>query len=163
MNVKNIFVFFFLLILSSSYAQTVSPNLKVISAPSGRLKTQINKTGKTVIPNGRFITPFGKSIEVAPHPFGLSLSIDGTIAVTANSGTSPISISIIKNLKSDQPTVLQVPPGASTDKGVLASVFMGLAISPDNQIVYVAGGQANKIYLFSIDNGAKLDSVDCLS
>src|SRR5665648_346270 len=161
MNVKNIFVFFFLLILSSSYAQTVSPNLKVISAPSGRLKTQINKTGKTVIPNGRFITPFGKSIEVAPHPFGLSLSIDGTIAVTANSGTSPISISIIKNLKSDQPTVLQVPPGASTDKGVLASVFMGLAISPDNQIVYVAGGQANKIYLFSIDNGAKLDSVDC--
>ncbi len=98
---------------------------------------------------------------MAPHPFGLTLSADGSVAVTANSGTSPISISIIKNLRSDNPTVLQVPSGLGTDKGVLASVFMGLAVSPDNKIVYVAGGQENKIYLFSVDSGAKLDSIDC--
>jgi len=161
MNFKNIFVLLFCLIMIHSYGQPASPKLKIVSSPSGSLYTQINKTGKTVIPNGRFITPYGKSIEVAPHPFGLTLSADGTVAVTANSGTSPISISIIKNLKSAQPSVLQVPPGHSTDKGVLASVFMGLAISPDNKIVYVAGGQENKIFLFSIDSGAKLDSVDC--
>jgi hypothetical protein len=56
---------------------------------------------------------------------------------------------------------MQIPPGLATDKGVLASVFMGLAISPDNKVVYVAGGQQNKIYLFSVDSGAKLDSVNC--
>jgi len=161
MNVKSIFVFIFCLIISSSYGQSTSSKLKVVSSPSGSLYTRINKKGKTVIPNGRFITPFGRSVEVAPHPFGLTLSVDGTVAVTANSGTSPISISIIKNLKSAQPTVLQIPPGSSTDEGVLASVFMGLAISPDNKIVYVAGGQENKIYMFSVDSGAKLDSVDC--
>lgn len=161
MNLKNIFIVLFVLIFSYTQAQTKTKNLKVVSSPSASLYTQINKNGKTVIPNGRFITPSGKSIEVAPHPFGLTLSLDGTVAVTANSGTSPISISILKNLRSDQPTVLQVPPGPSTDKGVLASVFMGLAISPDNKIVYVAGGQENKIYMFSIDSGAKLDSVDC--
>ncbi|MCX6239417.1 MAG: hypothetical protein NTY07_18010 [Bacteroidia bacterium] len=161
MNIKPIFVFLFCLIMSSSYGQTASPKLKIISSPSGSRYTQINKTGKTVIPNGRYITPYGKSVEVAPHPFGLTLSPDGTIAVTANSGTSPISISIIKNLKSDNPTILQVPPSAKTDEGVLASVFMGLAISPDNQIVYVSGGQKNKIYLFSVGKGAKLDSIDC--
>jgi YVTN family beta-propeller protein len=158
---KNIFVLLFCLIMILSYGQQPSPQLKIVSSPSGSLYTHISKTGKTVIPNGRFITPYGKSIEVAPHPFGLTLSADGTVAVTANSGTSPISISVIKNLKSAQPSVLQVPPGPSTDKGVLASVFMGLAFSPDNKIVYVAGGQENKIYLFSIDSGAKLDSVDC--
>ena len=147
--------------MTYSFGQPASQNLKVVSSPSGSLYTKINKTGKTVIPNGRFITPFGNSIEVAPHPFGLALSADGTIAVTANSGTSPISISIIKNLKSEHPTVMQIPPGASTDNGVLASVFMGLAISPDNKIVYVSGGQENKIYMFSTDTGAKLDSVDC--
>lgn len=114
-----------------------------------------------MIPNGRFLTPYGKSVEVAPHPFGLTLSADGSVAVTANSGTSPISISIIRNLRSGDPTVLQVPPGPGTDKGVLASVFMGLAVSPDNKIVYVAGGQENKVYLFSVDSGEKLDSVDC--
>jgi len=147
--------------LGYSCTKSTSSGLKVVSSPSGSLYTQIDKKGKTVIPNGRFITPYGKSIEVAPHPFGLTLSSDGQIAVTANSGTSPISISILKNLNSEYPTVLQVPPGPSTDKGVLASVFMGLAISPDNRIVYVSGGQQNKIYLFSVDTGAKLDSVDC--
>jgi len=161
MKLKNIFVAIFCLTQSFTYGQNEIQNLKIISSPSGSLYTQISKNKKTVIPNGRFITPLGKSIEVAPHPFGLTLSADGSIAVTANSGTSPISISIIKNLKSKHPSVLQVPPGSATDKGVLASVFMGLAISPDNKIVYVAGGQENKIYLFSTENGAKLDSVDC--
>ena len=142
-------------------AQQISPQLSVVSSPSGNLVTRIHKTGKTVIPNGRFITPYGKSIEVAPHPYGLTLSKDGTVAVTANSGTSPLSISILKNLNAPHPTVLQVPPGASTDSGILASVFMGVAISPDNKLVYVSGGQENKIYLFSVESGAKLDSIDC--
>lgn len=161
MKLKNSFVVIFTLVLSYTFSQQASPKLKVVSSPSGSLYTQIDKSGKTVIPNGRFLTPYGKSVEVAPHPFGLTLSADGSVAVTANSGTSPISISIIKNLRSGNPTVLQVPPGPGTDKGVLASVFMGLAVSPDNKIVYVAGGQENKIYLFSVDSGEKLDSVDC--
>ena len=161
MSVKYYFVLFFSLVLNFSQAQPTINNLKVVSSPSGSQYTKINKSGRTVIPNGRYLTPYGKFVEVAPHPYGLALSADGTVAVTANSGTSPISISIIKNLRSENPIVLQVPPGSSTDKGVLASVFMGLAISPDNKTVYVAGGQENKIYLFSVDSGAKLDSVDC--
>jgi DNA-binding beta-propeller fold protein YncE len=136
-------------------------SLVTLSAPADKLETHINRPGKTVIPNGRFLAPYGRSIQVAPHPFGLALSPDGTVAVTANSGISPISISIIKNFQSENPVVMQVPPGASTNEGVLASVFMGLAISPDNKVVYVAGGQQNKIYMFSVDTGAKLDSVDC--
>ncbi len=119
------------------------------------------KHGKTVIPNGRFITPAGKSILTAPHPYGLTLSPDGNTAVTANSGTNPLSITIVRNILSDNPEVQQVPPGPSTDKGVLASVFMGLAISPDNQTVYVAGGQENKIFLFDVNTGDKKGEIDC--
>ncbi|GAH15628.1 unnamed protein product, partial [marine sediment metagenome] len=47
------------------------------------------------------------------------------------------------------------------DKGVLASVFMGLAISPDNQTVYVAGGQENKVFLFDVTTGEQKGSIDC--
>lgn len=151
----------FTFLLGSISCQMKKSSLVTLSAPAGNLNTHIDQSGQTVIPNGRFLTPIGKSIQVAPHPFGLTLSPDGTVAVTANSGTSPISISIIKDFRSENSVVLQVPPGPATDGGVLASVFMGLAVSPDNKVVYVAGGQQNKIYLFSVESGARLDSIDC--
>jgi len=135
--------------------------LWIISAPAGSEFTRIDKTGKTVIPNGRYITPAGKSILTAPHPYGLTLSPDGQVAVTANSGTNPLSITIVRNILSQHPEVQQIPPGPATDKGVLASVFMGLAISPDNQTVYVAGGQENKIYLFDVSSGEEKGTIDC--
>jgi len=140
---------------------TFDKPLWIISAPSGDELTKIDKKGKTVIPNGRYITPAGNSIITAPHPYGLTLSPDGNIAVTANSGTNPLSITIIRDILSQHPEVQQVPPGSSTDAGVLASVFMGLAISPDNQTVYVAGGQENKIYLFDVNSGEKKGFIDC--
>jgi YVTN family beta-propeller protein len=161
MSAKSITFLVALISLNLAFGQNALNSLKIISSPSGSLYTQVNKHGKTVLPNGRFVAPYGKSVEVAPHPFGLTLSRDGKIAVTANSGTSPLSVSIISMLDSDNPQVLQVPPGPATDNGILASVFMGLAISPDQKILYVSGGQMNKIYLFSTETGIKLDSVDC--
>lgn len=152
-----------LILFTACGVKNISTNkpLWVISSPSGDQITKINEKGKTVIPNGRFIAPAGKNIITAPHPYGLTLSPNGKIAVTANSGTNPLSITIIRDILSDHPEVQQIPPGPATDKGVLASVFMGLAIAPDNQTIYVAGGQENKVYLFDANTGAKKDSIDC--
>ncbi len=133
----------------------------IISSPSNQQYVKIDKSGETIIPNGRILTPIGKSIVVAPHPFGLTLSPDGNTVVTANSGTSPLSITIIRNILSENPEIQQIPPGPATDKGVLASVFMGLAISKDNDIVYVAGGQENKIFIFDLKTGEKKGFIDC--
>ncbi len=121
----------------------------------------VDTEGITILPNGRFIEPAGRTFKTAPHPYGLTLSPDGTIAVTANSGTTPLSITIIRDVLSAQPDIQQVPPGPATEKGILASVFMGLAISPDNEKVYVSGGQENKIYIFSTQDGEKIDSINC--
>lgn len=133
----------------------------VISAPSGSQYTKIDTLGKTILPNGRIITPSGKSIKTAPHPYGLTLSPDGQTVLTANSGTNPLSITIVRKILSEHPEIQQIPPGPTTDKGVLASVFMGLAISPDNKTVYVAGGQENKIYIFDLNSGKSKGSIDC--
>lgn len=133
----------------------------IASAPAANEYVKIDKSGKTILPNGRFITPMGKQITTAPHPYGLVLSPDGNIAVTANSGTSPFSITVIKNLLSENPIVQQIPEGAKTDEGVLEAVFMGLAISPDNQILYVAGGEANKIFLFDLQTNQKKGEINC--
>ena len=150
----SLFIFF-------SCSQKRGPDPWIASAPAADRFVTIDKTGETVIPNGRILTPVGSSIVVAPHPYGLTLSPDGNTAVTANSGTNPLSITIIRNILSENPEVQQVPPGPSTDRGVLASVFMGLAISNDNSEVYVAGGQENKIYIFDVATGEKKGFIDC--
>ena len=69
----------------------------VLSAPADRLYTHIDRSGTTVLPNGRLLRPVGRSVTVAPHPFGLTVNRAGDLAITANSGTEPLSISIIDN------------------------------------------------------------------
>lgn len=150
-----------MILLNSSCINNSKTDLWIASAPAGSRFVTIDQAGETIIPNGRKLTPAGKSITVAPHPYGLTLSPDGNTAITANSGIRPLSISIIRNILSDNPEVQQVPPGPATDEGVLASVFMGLAVSNDNSEIYVAGGQENKIFIFDLNTGEKKDSINC--
>ena len=66
-------------------SRTETPVPTVLSAPADKLYAQIDPDGITVIPNGRFVRPLGRSVTVAPHPFGLTLSHSGDLAITANS------------------------------------------------------------------------------
>lgn len=158
-------------LLSAQPQPKPAPPKFVISAPAGNEYTRIDRgtpaqPGKTVLPNGRFITPRGRQIETAPHPYGLTLSPDrgdgtGQTVITANSGTAPFSIAIIRNAFGAEPSVQQVPEGAKNDKGMLEACFMGLAVSPDNKLIYVAGGETNKIFLFELATGKPAGSINC--
>ena len=132
----------------------------VVAPPAAFEQTKIDRHGITVIPNGRLVTPLGRQIEVAPHPYGLALSPDGATAVTANSGVRPFSVSIITGFLSESPSVRQIPPGFRTDKGVLASVYMGLALSADNEILYVGGGAEGKIVIFDLTTDSRTAAID---
>ena len=140
---------------------TVTAQTWVAKTPAGTEYLTINKNGTTTLPNGRHITPTGRQISTAPHPYGLAVSADGSIAVTANSGINPISISIIRNVLADNATVQQVPDQAKTDEGILEACFMGLAITPDNKTVYVSGGETNKIFLFDFVTGKQTGTINC--
>jgi YVTN family beta-propeller protein len=138
-------------------------NLKVwmATAPAGDRYAKIDRNGETVLPNGRILTPIGKQIRVAPHPFGLTLSPDGKTIITANSGVGPFSISIISDYNSASPIIKQIPETLTPEKGLLEATFMGLAISPDNEKVFVAGGQQNRIYVFDLKTHKKLAEINC--
>ena len=161
MRLRTDFLFCIVLVFLIQSCSSKEDEIWVISAPAGESHTAIDPDGITVIPNGKLLTPLGRQIMVAPHPYGLALSPDGTIAVTANSGVRPFSISIVRNVLSGRPEVEQIPPGAETDEGILASVFMGLAISPDNRLLYVGGGQEGKIFVFDLASGKGAGSLDC--
>ncbi|WP_018618047.1 hypothetical protein [Spirosoma luteum] len=156
----------FLLFLTSLSAMGQPVPRYVISAPAGNEQTKIDKTGKTVLPNGRYITPRGTQIETAPHPYGLILSPDrgdgaGQTVITANSGINPFSISILRDVFGNNPTVKQIPEGVKTDNGVLEACFMGLAVTPDGKTVYVAGGETNRIFSFDLATGKPGDVINC--
>lgn len=138
-----------------------SKKLFIAQAPAGNEYTLMDTSGVTIIPNGRLVQPAGVSYRIAPHPFGLTLSKDGRIALTANSGTNPLSLSILKDIHTGDPDISQIPEGYSTDQGVLASVFMGIAISPDNQTIYAAGGQSNGIYVFDLETHEPKGFISC--
>ena len=151
-----------IILLAACKTNVESPSKRwIATAPAGDQYTLIDKEGITVIPNGRLLTPIGKQIMVAPHPFGLTLSPDGKTIITSNSGTGPFSISIIKDFNSPTVFVKQIPESTKQEEGLLEAVFMGLAISPEGNKVYVAGGQQNKIYVFDINSYKKLAEIDC--
>ena len=134
----------------------------LIEAPAGDQYCRIDTAeGRAVLPNGRIVEPMGRTIRIAPHPYGLALSPDGSVAVTANSGNRPFSITILQQPGSASPVVQQVPEGPLNDPNLLEDVFMGLAITADNRSVWVAGGSANKIFRYDLQSGTKTDSILC--
>lgn len=145
----------------SSRSSLSSAREWLIESPAAERYCRIDTAGETIIPNGRVVKPMGSTVRIAPHPYGLALSPDGSVAVTANSGNRPFSITILENPASGKPSVRQVPEGALNDPKLLEDVFMGLAITPDNRSVWVSGGSANKLFRYDLRNGAKLDSILC--
>ncbi len=135
----------------SSQAQD-SPQISkvLLSAPAGNRSVKIDPQGETILPSGRLITPLGKQVKVAPHPYGLVLSPDGKTLVTVNSGTKPFSVSILTDLDSPQPQVAQIPPGFDSADADPQSVFLGAAIAPDNRTLYISEGDNGKIGIFDL-------------
>ena len=145
--------------LASSSNQDVSS--VVLSAPAGTLYCQIHHEGVSVIPNGRLLTPRGRQIVIEPHPYGLTLSKDGRVLVTVNSGVDPFSLSIIRDPLSENPTIDQIPEGVHTDEGVLNACFMGVAIppTPDNHLLYASGGDDGTVMIWDINKRERLHTI----
>ena len=89
MRIRNFLLLTLISILLFMNCGNQTEDIWILSAPADRLYTAIDRDGTTVIPNGRLISPRGLLREVAPHPYGLTLSPDGSVAVTANSGVRP--------------------------------------------------------------------------
>jgi YVTN family beta-propeller protein len=129
-----------------------------LRAPAVERPVKIDLSGQTILPNGRLITPLGSHVKVAPHPYGLALSPDGKTLVTANSGTHPFSVSIITKLDSPEPQVVQIPPGFKPADADPDSVFLGVAVGPDNRTLYLSEGNNGRVGIFDLVTQQRLYS-----
>src|SRR5262245_49808285 len=126
------------------------------SAPAGDLPAMrhVNVDGYdgAVLPNGRLITPAGREVAVnAPKPLGLAVAPNGAMLATINSGTTPFSVSLIKNINSNAPTTSVVR---------LSSTFMGVTFSPDSSRFYAAGGDNGMIWVGDTASAKAIGSVN---
>jgi YVTN family beta-propeller protein len=143
-------------LLARQHARQVTLELQ---APAGNRPVKIDLSGETILPNGRLITPLGRQIKVAPHPYGLALSPGGKTLVTANSGTHPFSASVITQLDSSNPQVAQIPPGFKSADADADSVFLGVAVGPDNRTLYLSEGNNGSVGIFDLVSHQRLYSL----
>ncbi len=132
-----------------------------LRAPAGDRPTKINPHGVTILPNGRLLTPLGAQVKVPPHPYGLCLSPDGRTVVTSSNGTWPFVVSIITQLHSAHPRVAQIPPGYPPKHSLTdpRSVYMGVAVAPDNRTLFLSEGNNGKIGIFDLATRRDLGSI----
>ncbi len=102
-----------------------------------------------VLPNGREIHPAGNWIPVAPYPFAIAVSPDGSEAAVPSIGF-PFALNIIHNPESTLPTVRRLPDDARNDPAI--EVHAGLAYSPDGSLLWVATGDTGKVQAYRTES-----------
>src|ERR1051326_1686371 len=136
-----------------------APDPVYLEAPAGDRYTHVDPAGETVLPNGRLLTPLGRQIPTAPHPFGLALSPDGSVLVTVNGGVVPFSLTVVRDPEGEA-RVSQIPAGSETDSRRLPSAFRGAAVDAKRGLIYASGGDTGVVAVFSLESGARLLAID---
>jgi len=148
----------FVINLLGSNVPAATPQ-QLMQSPAGEKYPQQDANGTSILPNGRLITPRGQMIRVKPHPYGMTSSPDWV--VTVSSDGPQLSILDLQSMTSnDQPQVYRVPEEGTSHEGVLDAAFMGLAIDPDKQILYVAGGGEWNVAAFDLKTRKRLFLID---
>jgi YVTN family beta-propeller protein len=121
------------------------------------------ESGASILPGGRQITPQGKQYFTGPGPFGLAVSPDGQIVVTADGGPNRYGLTIW-NERDDQPLSSVVAARGRRDDDAAddddwRSIFMGLAFETDDA-VYASEGESGRIRRVDLRTGKGARFVD---
>jgi YVTN family beta-propeller protein len=160
---------FLLTCLVCSISATAQLQKHFLSVPGKKEYTHISQKGITVLPSGRFLTPAGKTIQIPPDPFGMSVSPDGSKTVTLHNGVFTVidnttMRSIPVGWKGDIPGKDSIDnAGAGYQKSIPSPLpngsFLGVAFGSDNRTVYLSGGDNGSVIIYDIEKFVKLDSI----
>lgn len=142
----------FILYFSNAQNNT-SQYVTTLQVPGRNEYAKINQQGISVLPSGRFITPVGETIRITNDPFGMSISPDGTKAVTLHNGVFTV-------IDLQKMSAVRVPDYAKTIAPPLTDgSFLGVAIAKDNKTAYLSGGDNGAVIVYDIENFKLIDSI----
>ena len=137
---------FILLLMFSGLACQSSNVVEIIQPPGLNRLCELNIQGESVLPSGRFVKPEGEVTRITHDPFGLALSTDGTIALAIHSNV----LTVINTDGSQKPIRLPAYDGKLKDPFDSKGSFMGAAITKDNRLAYLSGGDSGDIIIFNL-------------
>lgn len=120
--------------------------LTTLQVPGRTAYCTIDKTGKSVVPSGRFVTPAGKTMSITHDPFGMAVAPDGSTAVTLHNGV--FTVIDLKTWSSKRIPDYSSKVSSPLPKGS----FLGVAYSRDSKRVYLSGGDAGTVVEYDLLN-----------
>jgi hypothetical protein len=97
-------------LLTALISGTGVPGRPYLHAPSVETYAAHDPAGRTILSNGRSLTPVGRHTPVGRMPYGLAMSREGTMLFVASDGVGQI----ITGWRDAKPTAVAVkPPGHS--------------------------------------------------
>ena len=124
--------------------------------PASDKPAQRRPGATSILPGGRQITPLGRQYSTGPGPFGLALSPDGKMAVSADGGPGRYAITTLqKNKQGGWTSEHFIAPRKGEpgdDEDAWRSVFMGLAFTADHHLL-VSEGNSGRVRWIDARNG----------
>ena len=140
-----------------------APPPREFRPPAGARPAARRPGAESVLPGGRMVEPLGRSFQTGPGAFGIAVSPDGKLAVTANGGPDRFSLTVL-DMTSDTWQVLQLraklrPEDKSEsgrDDDDWRSVFMGLAFETDRHL-FASEGNSGRVREVALPSGRLLN------
>jgi len=110
--------------------------------------------GVTIIPEGRYLTPVGKSFPVAQWPHGLVLSPDEKTAFVASDGVGQL----ISGWDTPKPRTVLIKPDSSA-KGRKKGNAGAAVFAPNGKTLYWSSGDTGAIHVFDVTTHEKTGEI----
>lgn len=128
------------MIMTALFSCDSGQMVSTLQVPGRDLWCTIDAAGESVIPSGRIVKPYGRFVRIAPDPFGLTLSPDGTLALSVHN-----NLLTLVNTADNSTTEAS---GPFREEGS----YMGAAITKDNKTAYLSGGDSGDIIIMNLES-----------
>jgi YVTN family beta-propeller protein len=111
-------------------------------APAGTTRPGPVQKGRVRLPNGWFLSPTGRQVQVGDFPLGLAVSPDERIAAVTFSGWHAKGLDLV-----------DLASGKRTQSIPLEETWLGVTFFDAGRSLAVSAGHTNRVLLYRVQNG----------